>query len=308
LERAAVLTPEPAKRTMRALAAAQTKVQAGALDAGLEVLAVPEAEPLGELERARADLVRAQVVWVTKRGSDAPLLLLKAAKRLEPIAPDPARATYVDAFMAAGFAGRFAAPGGSMVDVARQVSAASGHASTASDLLLDGLTANFVREYAASVPILRSALSAFRGEMSADQALRGMPVALQVSAPSWDDDACELLSARWAKSCREAGALSDLPIALNLRAHILLFAGDFAGAASLVEEVRAATDAMGIDFEPDGAMGLAAFRGREAEASPLLEANESEALLRGEQHEMASAVLFSSVLSIATLGAFIALT
>jgi hypothetical protein len=308
LERAAVLTPEPAKRTMRALAAAQTKVQAGALDAGLEVLAVPEAEPLGELERARADLVRAQVVWVTKRGSDAPLLLLKAAKRLEPIAPDPARATYVDAFMAAGFAGRFAAPGGSMVDVARQVSAASGHASTASDLLLDGLTANFVREYAASVPILRSALSALRGEMSADQALRGMPVALQVSAPSWDDDAGEALSARWAKSCREAGALSDLPIALNLRAHILLFAGDFAGAASLVEEVRAATDAMGIDFEPDGAMGLAAFRGREAEASPLLEANESEALLRGEQHEMASAVLFSSVLSIATLGAFIALT
>ena len=104
LERAAVLTPDPAKRTARALAAAQAKVQAGALDAGLELLAMAEAGPLGELERARADLVRAQVAWLTRRGRDAPLLLLKAAKRLEPIAPDLARATYVDAMIAAGAA------------------------------------------------------------------------------------------------------------------------------------------------------------------------------------------------------------
>ena len=64
LERAAVLTPDPAKRTARALAAAQAKVQAGALDAGLDLLAMAEAGPLGELERARADLVRAQVAWL----------------------------------------------------------------------------------------------------------------------------------------------------------------------------------------------------------------------------------------------------
>jgi hypothetical protein len=204
LERAAVLTPDLARRTARALAAAQGKVQAGAVDAGLDLLAMAEAGPLGEFERARADLVRAQVAWVTKRGSDAPRLPLDAARRLEPIDPDLARATYVDAFMAAGFAGRFAAPGGSMLDVARQVSAASGHASTASDLLLDGLAANFVRGYAASVPVLRGALSAFRAEMPAAQALRGMPVALQVSALSWDDDACEVLTERRAKSCREA--------------------------------------------------------------------------------------------------------
>jgi len=48
LERAAVLTPDPAKRTTRALAAAQAKVQAGALDAGVDLLAIAEAGPLGE--------------------------------------------------------------------------------------------------------------------------------------------------------------------------------------------------------------------------------------------------------------------
>ena len=88
LERAAVLTPDPAKRSARALAAAQAKVQAGAVDAGLDLLAMAEAGPLGEFERARGDLVRAQIAWVTRRGRDAPLLVLNAARRLEPIAPD----------------------------------------------------------------------------------------------------------------------------------------------------------------------------------------------------------------------------
>src|SRR5580693_8829857 len=45
LERAAVLTPDPAARSARALAAAQAKVQAGALDAGVDLLAIAEAGP-----------------------------------------------------------------------------------------------------------------------------------------------------------------------------------------------------------------------------------------------------------------------
>jgi DNA-binding CsgD family transcriptional regulator len=297
LERAAVLAPDPAKRTARALAAAEAKVQVGALDAGLDLLAVSEAGPLGELERARADLVRAQVAYVTQHGRDAPPLLLQAAKRLEPIAPDLARAAYAQALVAASFAGRFAAPGGSLLDVAREVSAASGHAATASDLLLDGLAAHFIQGYTASVPILRSALSAFRGDMPACQELRGMPIAVWASLQIWDNDACDVLSGRWARLCREAGALSDLPVALNIRALILLFTGDISGAASLVKEVQAATDATGIDFQPVGAMGLAAFQGREAEASPLIEANVSEALLRGEGIRQAAAEWASAVLN-----------
>jgi DNA-binding CsgD family transcriptional regulator len=298
LERAAVLTPDPAARTARALAAAQAKVQAGALDAGLELLAMAEAgPPLGEFERARADLVRAQVAYVTRRGSDAPPLLLDAAKRLEPIAPDLARATYWDAMTAASFAGRFAAPGGSVLDVAREVSAASGPTATVFDLLLDGLAARYVQGYTASLPILRSALSAFRDDMPTGQELRGIPLALLVSLHLWDDDACEVISERWARFCREAGALSDLPIALNIRALILLFAGDLSGAASLVEEVRAATDATGIDFQPAGAMILAGFRGHEAEASPLLEANVTEALRRREGNRLTVAKWASAVLN-----------
>jgi DNA-binding CsgD family transcriptional regulator len=297
LERAALLTPDPAKRSSRALAAAQAKVQAGAVDAGLDLLAMAEAGPLGEFERARADLVRAQIAYVTRRFSDAAPLLLNAAKRLEPIVPDLARATYVDALLAAGFAGRFAAPGGSFLDVAREVSPFSGQEPTSFDLLLDGLTAQYVHGYTASMPLLRSALKAFRGDMPAGQELRGIPLASMVSGYLWDDDAYEAISERWARFCREAGALSDLPVALNTRALILLFAGDLSSAASLVEEVRAATDATGIDIHPVGAVCLAAFRGHEAEASPYIEANVSEALRRREGNRLAVALWANAVLN-----------
>ena len=297
LERAAVLTPDPAKRSARALAAAQAKVQAGAVDAGRDLLAMAEAGPLGEFERARADLVRAQIAYVTRRFSDAAPLLLNAAKRLEPIVPDLARATYVDALLAAGFAGRFAARGGSFLDVVREVSPFSGQEPTAFDLLLDGLTAQYIQGYTASIPLLRSALNAFRGDMPAGQELRGNPLATMVCGYLWDDDAYEAISERWARFCREAGALSDLPVALNTRALILLFAGDLPSAASLVEEVRAATDATGIDIYPVGAVCLAAFQGHEAEASPYIEANVSEALRRREGVRLAVATWASAVLN-----------
>ena len=54
LERATALTPEESRRSGRALAAAQAKLQAGALDDALRLVATAEAEVLSELEQARA--------------------------------------------------------------------------------------------------------------------------------------------------------------------------------------------------------------------------------------------------------------
>ena len=110
-ERAAELTPEPARRAQRALAAAQAKHQAGAPEAALRLLAMAQAGPLDELGRARAELLRAQMAADAGRGHGAPSLL-KAAKRLEPLHPGLARETYRDAFGAALTAGRLAISGG----------------------------------------------------------------------------------------------------------------------------------------------------------------------------------------------------
>ena len=117
-ERAALLTPDPARRAGRTLAAAQASLRAGAFGKALELLAMAEAGPLDELQGARADWLRGQIAFASGPGSDAPLLLLKAARRLEPLDPGLARETYLDAWQAALFAGHLAG-GGDLEEVSR---------------------------------------------------------------------------------------------------------------------------------------------------------------------------------------------
>jgi DNA-binding CsgD family transcriptional regulator len=298
LARATVLTPEQSVRADRALAAAQTKLQAGAVDDVPNLLAAAEAGPLSELQKARVDLVRAEMMFVAGRRSDAVPLLLSAAKRLEPVAPRLARATYLDASTAATYAGRLAAPGGSLPDVARAASAAPPDTPTASDLFLEGLAANFGKGYAAGVPILRRVLTAFGGAPPADQVLRGSPLAYNVSVHVWDDADLDAVSDRWARLCREVGALADLPVALTARAIVLLLAGDLAGAASLIEEAQVAREATGLEYGRHYAVvALSALRGDEAEALALIDASTREASLRGEGSRWSTAAWASAVLN-----------
>ena len=111
LERSVLLTADPARHAERTLAAAQASMQAGAFGTALELLdrTGSGSGPLDEFQHARADLLRAHVAFASGMGSDAPPLLLKAARRLEPLDVDLARQAYLDAWLAAVFAGRLAA-------------------------------------------------------------------------------------------------------------------------------------------------------------------------------------------------------
>ena len=106
LARAAELTPDPAERGRRALAAAQAKFDAAAADAALDLLATAELAPLDEFQRAWLERLRAEITFARTRGSDAPALLLDAARRLEPLDAAMARETHLEAMAAAMFAGR----------------------------------------------------------------------------------------------------------------------------------------------------------------------------------------------------------
>src|SRR5215218_182333 len=106
LERAAELTPDPASRGARALAAAQAKFESAAPEAALELLALAELCPLEELQRARLERLRAKITFARTRGRDAPALLLDAARRLDPLDAAMARETYLEAMVAAMFAAR----------------------------------------------------------------------------------------------------------------------------------------------------------------------------------------------------------
>jgi hypothetical protein len=91
------------------------------------------------------DLLRAQITFASSRGSDAPALLLRAAKRLEPLDLALARETYLDALSAAMFVGRLAAGIGVMEVAQAALAAPKPHPPRASDLLLDGLATRFTR-------------------------------------------------------------------------------------------------------------------------------------------------------------------
>ncbi|MCX0269194.1 AAA family ATPase [Nocardia zapadnayensis] len=284
LERAAMLTLDPARRAGRALAAAQSTIQVGALDVAWDLLTMAESGKLSDLQQANVDVVRAQLAFITSRGGEAPTLLLKAATRLASIDADLSRATYLDALVAAIFAGPLAGPGGTVLDVAAAAGAAPVPtcAPRAADLLLDGTVAGLHVGYAAGVPLLRRALAHFSEDMSAEEELRWMYLACITAMRLWDDDRWDALSARYVRLAREAGALSELPLALTARAYLLLFTGDLTAAASLTDELEAVTEATGIGLASYGAMGLAALRGDEAGAAVLIDATIKDVTRRGE--------------------------
>ena len=284
LERAASLTPDSPRRGQRALAAAQAKFRAGALDEALALLETAEAEELDDLERAHLDLLRARVAFVSTHGSDAPLLLLGAARQLSRLDPALARETYLEALSAAMFAGRLAAPGGGARDVARAASVAPAlPLARGPDLLLDGLVTLFGEGYEAAVPVLRRAQSTFDAAgMPATEQLRWKWLTTVSAVHLWDDSLWETLSQRHVELAREAGALGELPLALSQRVYVHLFAGELAAGASLVQEIEATTEATGSDLAPYGAVGLVALRGHEAEATSLIDRSRADVTRRGE--------------------------
>ena len=301
LERSAALTLDPVCRAERALAAAQAKYQAGAFDATLRLLATAEAGPPHQLRRARADLLRGQIAFSSSRGSDAPPLLVKAARQFEPLDSRLARETYLDALAAATFAGRLAL-GGGMREIAEAARMAPPPGpARGPDLLLDGISLVICEGYPAGAPVLRRAVSAFRGtDVSREERLRWLWLACRAALIVWDDDSFDVLSDRQVTLARDAGALIMLPIAFNMRATAHLYAGEFTEAAAMVAQAESVTEATGSSIAPYGAVALAAFRGREAQAAQLIQTATDDAERRGEGRALsfigwADAVLCNSL-------------
>jgi DNA-binding CsgD family transcriptional regulator len=109
-----------------------------------------------------------------------------------------------------------------------------------------------------------------------------------------------VLSARFVQLARDAGALSVLPLALNTRAGVDLLAGQFARAASLLDEVVAVNEATGSSAAPYVGLAPVTFQGREAEAAQLIDAATREVVRRGGGQALtfirwATAVLYNGL-------------
>jgi DNA-binding CsgD family transcriptional regulator len=287
LERSVLLTADPARRADRTLAAAQASLEAGAFGTALELLADAEDEgsgPLDELQSARADLLRGQVVFASGLGSDAPPLLLKAAKRLESLDLSLARETYLSAWMAALFAGRLAGAG-DMAEVCRAARAlpAPQDPPHPVDLVLDGLALVITDGPAAAAPTLRRAVSVFAAaDLTMEEELRWGFFAQAAASARWDYDAWRAMLERQVGLARDAGALEQLPVLLGALGTAVVWSGDFAAATALNAEADAVCEVTGSRAAPFTAMMLASFRGNQAEAAPLIEGTIAAATAGGQ--------------------------
>jgi DNA-binding CsgD family transcriptional regulator len=287
LERAAALTPDPARRAERLLAAASAKRRAGDQEGALQLLGGIEGGILNELARAQVDLLRAQIALEQHRASDAGRLFLDAASRLEPVDPDLARDTYLEALTGA-MAGDVEVIGGARVVAAAAQAAPSGRVRLRpADVVLDAFATRLTEGYAAAAPIFARALELLLAvDISNDDfgqwlSVSGSRNADIVALELWDDRALHLFAARRVQVARDTGALGHLHFALSFLASSRVLAGEFAAATLILDEAQTIASATGNPQLTSAPIVLAAWRGYDPEASALIGASSQEAARRG---------------------------
>jgi DNA-binding CsgD family transcriptional regulator len=308
LDRAALLTPGPVRRVQRLLAAAGASRAAGELDEALGLLVTAEAGPLDPLQAATVQRLRGQIASDQVRGADAARLLLGAARLLEPLDASLARETLLEALGAAVLAGELGWPGGVRETAEAARAAPPGpDPPRAVDVLLDALALRYTQGYPAAASALTQAfellLSLDTGTGEARSWLwiaGGRARASFTALELWDFESRHALVARQVQIARDLGA----PVQLRLAARNLcvdhLLVGELGTAARLVEEDRLLGEATGDQPVVDAAMMLAAWQGREQEASELIETTVRMASERGlgvaaDMAACAGAVLYNGL-------------
>jgi DNA-binding CsgD family transcriptional regulator len=247
-------------------------------------LAGVEAGLLDELGGARVDLLRGQIATEQRRGDEAGCLLLSAARLLEPLDPELARETYLET-LAGAMSSDVEVVGGAPAVAKAALAAPTGTAPPRTvDVLLDAFAIRLTDGYAAAAPTLARSLELLLadvsnedvGRLSVSSSRDGNIVALEM----WDDEALHLLAARQVQVARDAGALVHLQFALSFLARSHMLAGDLTAATLMIDEARLIAEATGNPALVNAPMILAAWRGHEARASELIEANSEEAAAR----------------------------
>jgi DNA-binding CsgD family transcriptional regulator len=286
LARSAELTSDPIIRAERLIAAAGAKRDAGAFEEALGLLDAVESGRLDARRAAEIQHLRGLIALEQQRGGDAPGLLLSAARSLEPLDPTRARETHLEALVAAMWAGDLAHPG-ALAAAAEAARAAPSvpDPPRAGDVLLAAFTVRLTDGYPAAEPRLIQALQLLlapaQGSPEPDRPWLDAPRATAlVALELWDDGSWHLLADRLVDAARDTGALSDLRFALHFASGARLLAGEVSAAALMLEEDRLIAEATHNPSISYTEAQLAAWRGREPEASELIDSTLHEAHAR----------------------------
>jgi DNA-binding CsgD family transcriptional regulator len=282
LQRAVGFTADPDRRTERTLAAADSSFQAGELDTAQRLLTTLESSSLDGFQAARAALLRGHVAVVLGYESDAAILLLEAARRLEAFDLELAREAYLTAFGAAMSAAHLG-QAGVFLDICRAIEDLPSleAAPDGKSLLLEGLARMHTDGRAIATPILQRAANAV-AQLPAEDVLRWGWIAPMASNATWDSDGSSAIFERQAKIVRAAGALAELPVYLSALALDKAWTGDLDGARLLIAESDNVAAATGSQLPPFAALRLLSLEGREADASALIAATIERGTKQGQ--------------------------
>ena len=274
-----MLTPDPARRGERALAAADAAITASEFDDALDLLTLVEQCPADSLRRGQVQSLRARISFLTVRGADAASLYLEAARWFDTSDPLAARQAYLDAFEAAEFAGRLSTAG-SLDDVATAALGAPRPPDPprAVDLLLDGTVARQLHGGVAGVDALKAAVAHVRSDLDSPW----IWTALRTCIYLWDDESWEVLARRAVSTARQSAALAHLPIGLEFLAGLLTLRGEFAGAAALMNDHDDVVAVAGVPPRQYVRLLIAAWTAGERETQQLIDRSVAEGTRRGE--------------------------
>jgi ATP/maltotriose-dependent transcriptional regulator MalT len=150
------------------------------------------------------------------------------------------------------------------------------------DLWVVAMATLFAEGDAASAPLMRRAIDAFRRDDTTESNGRWLWTASRGAPAVWDDDAWHELAPRQVRLARDAGALTLLALALAGLADVQVHEGDFAGASASLDEVDVISDITGNAPIIHAALVLSAWRGDEKQAAELFRTTVRVATARGE--------------------------
>ena len=197
LQRATELTPDAERRGRRALVAAQAKFDAGAPDAGLELLEIAQRCPLDATHGALLERLRAQFsVGSGLEVRSATDILVNTARRLEPVDVELARMAHLTALGVTMMAGHLAADGSVVLATEAARAAPPATAPRPTDLVLDGLTDLMHAGAATGIPSLTRALRAFASpETDDEECLQWSWLVPGITPEVWDEELWDQVTA-----------------------------------------------------------------------------------------------------------------
>ena len=302
-QRALAVTAEPGRRAGRAVVAAESCIHAGLFDAARGLLSTAEAGKLDDRQRAQVKLLRGQTALFSSPLSDAPALLMTAARSLEPLDPGLARDTYLDAWGAALFAGRLGARD-DLLEVSRAARSAQWPEGPPrpADLLLDSLArlvTGGLGEAAASLD--RAARTLADTRFPAGESPSWVWLAVLPAYALWDEESTYAICERFLGDLRSAGALGRMQLILNTYSLVATRCGHLADAAAANAESQAVVEATGAEMGHSVVETLlAVFRGRGSETTALIQSTKEEATALGygsvvQATDWAAAILYNSL-------------